>query len=728
MKRILSRLMVMLMILCLLLSAAMAEGIDGGGEILPELPRSLIGLFVRDGAFYAVGWSGEVYRYRESGWEMLGGLEGDAQQVDVADGAVWMLDRWEDVNDARSGYRIMMAVMQNGGQLGETQVCCDIVWDVHAEDWPRCQGFVVEGSEAYILMEDAANYGTANLYRVDLSSGVAGKILSGPLSEMRRYRDGLVIARRFSWEEYYEADGTEQPPQIVTIDMKTGAVETIGLMTGYADGALTYDAETDELYFSNSSYVYRAAGNTPERVGYLIASGREHESLPAAVWQGRYYVHEGYGLKSGSVDAAQFPNRILRVAHVYEVENLIYAFALQHPDIAIEYVERVPGSADELTRHMQSSAAADVYSCMVDTDFVNLRDKKYMVDLSSSAVLSETVARMDDRLTTALYLDGKLCALPCALGVSIDGYYPGAWEKAGVPTELVPSTYEELLAFIETWYDDYFPDNRGMQLFEASYDLRSELIGMIWITQILRCQKDGVTPTLDTPTVRALLSRLEEIAPVIAEVAPIDGWYEWIEDNALFTVDVNPLPRTWRSGNPPQPMILSLDGETEPVIMASMGVLTVNPYSGNADLAIELLEYIAQHLPHTLKIALMPEENDPVPFYSEENLAAHREQIAEMERQLETASEEERAELQSGIQWMRELLAEAEEDPWVYSPEDIAYYRENIEPYLVYGLSPVFATDQMSGILRRYLDGQLLLDDCIREFDRVVWMIRMENE
>lgn len=728
MKQILSRMMAALLTLCLLLPAAMAEETDGGGTFLPELPGSLIGLFVREDVFYAVSWSREVYRNNGSGWERLGELEGDAQQMDVADGAVWMLDRWEDMSDERSGYRISMAAMQGDGHLGETQVRCDIVWDVRAEDWPRCLGFVVEGSEAYILMEDAMNYGTQNLYRVGLTSGIASKLLSGPLSEMQRYRDGLFVARRFNWDEYYEANGTYQPPQIVTVDPKTGAVETIGLMTGNADGALTYDAETDELYFSNSGYVYRASGNAPERVGYLIPSGMEHENLPAAVWQGRYYVHEGNGLKSGSVDAAQFPERILRVAHVYAVEKLIHAFALEHPDIAIEYVERVPGSADELIRHMQSSAAADVYGCAVDTDFVNMRDKKYMVDLSSSAVLSATVARMDDRLTSALYLDGKLCALPCDLSAVINGYYPGAWEKAGVSTELAPTTYEELLGFIETWHDDYFDDNRGMQFFEASYDLRSELIGTIWITQMLRCQEDGVTPTLDTQTMRKLLSRLEEIAPVIAEVAPIDGWYDWIEDNALFTADVNPLPRTWRSGNPPQPMILSLDGATEPVIMANMSVLTVNPYSQNADLAIELLEYIAQHLPQTLKIALMPEENDPIPYYDEESLTAHRERLAEMERQLETASEEEIAEFQSSIQWMREVLADAEADPWVYTPEDIAFYREHIEPYLVFGLSPVFATDQVNGILHRYMDGQLSLDDCVREFDRVVWMIRMENQ
>ena len=727
MKHTISRLISLLLTLCLLTPAAIAEGENSEAAILPELSCSLTGLFVRDNAPYAVSWSGDVYRQEESGWVLMGVMEGNTQRVDLSDGAVWMLERWEDETDERSGYRISMAVMQEG-TLGETQLCCDIVWDVNADEWARCQGFVVEGSEAYVLMEDAANYGTQNLYRVNLNSGVAAKLLSGPLTEMQRYKDGLFIARRFSWDEYYGADGSETPPQIVTIDLNTGAVETVGMMTGYADGALTYDAETDEIYFSNSSYVYRAAGSTPERVGYLIPSGMEHEGLLAMVWQGRYYVHEVSGLISGSIDPMQFPERVLRVAHVYEVEELIHAFALEHPDIAIEYVERVPGSADELTRHMQSSAAADVYSCMVDTDFVNLRDKKYMVDLSSSGVLTETVARMDERLTAPLYLDGRLCALPCALGVSVDGFYPGAWEKAGVPLELVPCTYEEMLAFIETWYDDYFEDNRGMELFEMSYDLRSELVGMICILQMLRCQKEGISPTLDDPTVRALLTRLEEIAPMIAEVAPVDEWYDWSEDNALFTAGLDPLPHTWRWSNPPQPMILSLDDETDPVIMAYMGVLTVNPYSGNADIAVELLEYIAQHLPDTLKIALMPEENEPIPYYSEKSIAAWREQVAETERLLADAPEEERAELQAALQWQRELIASAEEDPWAYSPEDIAFYRENIEPYLVYGLSPVFATDQVNTILSRYLDGQLSLDDCIREFDRVVWMIQMENQ
>lgn len=728
MKHTASRLITIMLIFYLLLPAALAEGGDDGREILPELPRSLIGLLAQEDVLYAVSWSGDAYRQEDGGWTLLGMLDGDAQQVDLSDGAIWMLERWEDTTEERSGYRISKAAVQNGGMLGETQICCDIVWDVNADDWPRCQGFVAEGGEAYVLMEDAMNYGTQNLYRVNLSTGVATKLLSGPLSELRRYKDDLFIARRFSWEEYYGADGSEQPPQIVTIDPNTGAVETIGLMTGYADGALAYAPETGEVYFSNSSYVYRAAGNAPERVGYLIPSGMEHEGLPAVVWQGRYYVHEVNGLISSSVDPAQLPERTLRVAHVYEVEKIIHDFARLHPEIAVEYVEWVPSGADELTRHMQSSAAADVYSCMIDKDFVNLRDKKYMVDLSSSAVLTETVARMDERLTAALYLDGKLCALPCAIGVSVDGYYPGAWEKAGVPLELVPSTYGELLDFIVTWYNDYLADNKGMQFSEMSYDLRSELVFTVCLKQILRCQADGKAPTLDDPTVRALLTRLEEIAPIIEEVAPVDGWYEWSEDNALFTEDANPLPRTWRWGNPPQPMILGLDNETEPVILANMGVLTVNPYSENADIAIELLAYIAQHLPDTLKIALMPDENDPIPYYSEEDLAYWRAQAAETERLLEEAPEEDRAELQATLQWERELLASAEEDPWAYTPEDIAFYRENIEPYLVCGLSQVFGTDQVNGIMIRYLDGQLSLDDYIREFDRIVWMIQMENQ
>ena len=723
MKHLLPCLLCLVLALCAVLPAALAEG-DGltleRGDYLQEL-------FVCDDVLHAVTGHGWIYAQADSGWEQRGQLPGDLQGIDLSNGDVWTLVRWDDLNEDRAGHRIERAAFRADGTLGESEVCCDIAWDVRAEEWPSCYGFAIEDGAAYVLMEDAMDYRTHALYRVDLSSGAGTKILSGPLNELRHYQDDLLLSRCFSWDDYMN-DGQ---PQIVTIDPATGAMEVIGLMTGYADGALAYDPGTDNVYFSNSSMVYRAAGTTPEAVGYTIPSGMEHEGRPAAVIRGRYYVLEG-SLLSAAIDPDQMPGRTLRVAHEYDLENAVHDFAVLHPEIAIQYVDNLPHAPEELVLHMQSSAAADVYSHSVTSSFVTLRDKKYMTDLSDNEALAAAVGQMDQRLIAPLYLDGKLCAVPYNLSLITDGWYPGAFEKAGVPAELVPSSVEELLEFIVTWYDDYFEDNEGMQFYEYALGLRNDLIMRIVSMQALRCQETGETLSLNTPEVRALLKRVEEIGPILEEVAPPLNDYVYggdMADNALFTWDAQPAPHRWFMENAPQPMPLSLTTGTDPYLMASMDVLAVNPYSTNADIAMELLAYIAQHLPEEQQIALMPDRNDPLAMYDEEDIARQQENIAQLTQQLEEAPEEEKAEAKWRLNMAKDSLEFMEQHRWVYTVEDIAYYREAIEPYVVYPLSAAFGagSEQISSLSVRYMDGQISLDEFIREFDRIVWMIEHEQ-
>lgn len=722
MKHLFLRLICLLLALCAAFPAALAEG-DG-----PTLARGdyLQELFVRDDVLHAVTGQGYVYAQTDSGWEQRGQLPGDVRGIDLSNGDVWMLVRWDDMNDDRAGYRIKRAAFQPDGTLGEAEVCCDIAWDVLAEEWPSCYGFALEDGAAYVLMADAMDYRTRVLYRVDLGSGAGTKILSGPLSELRHYQDDLLLSRRFSWDDYVNGG----QPQIVTIDPETGSMEVVGLMTGYADGALAYDPGTDGIYFSNSSMVYRAAGAAPEVVGYTIPSGMEHEGRPAAVLRDRYYVLEG-SLLSAAIAPDQLPARTLRVAHEYDLESVVHDFAVLHPEIAIQYVDNLPSAPEELVLHMQSSAAADVYSYSVDSGFATMRDKKYMVDLSGDEALMAVVSRMDQRLIAPLYLDGRLCAVPYSLNLVTDGWYPGAFEKAGVPTELVPSSVEELLEFSVIWHDDYFEDNEDMQFYEYTPGLRNDLIMRIVSMQVLACQEAGETPSLNTLEVRALLTRVEEIGPIMEEIAPPLNDYVYSSDmanSALFTWDAQPMPHRWFMENAPQPMPLSLTTGKTPHLMASMNVLAVNPYSANADIAMELLAYIAQHLPEEQQIALMPDQNEPIAMYNEEDIARQQESIAQLTRQLEEAPEEEKAEAQWQFNMAKDSLDFMEQHHWVYTAEDIAYYREAIEPYVVYPLSAAFGAggEQISSLTVRYMDGQLSLDEFIREFDRIIWMI--ENE
>lgn len=703
MKHMILRWLALALALCLTTTALAAPA-----DPMPELNEPIRNLFFWEGTLYAAGVSCQLYREGEGGWLPVGRVAEDTRAMDASEGALWQLVREED----GSGYRIDRAPFLPDGRLGEGETGPAVAWDVNAGDWPECRGMAVEGGDAYVLMESGADFTQSALYRVALESGKATKLLTAPLTELTRYRDGLLLARRFSWEEYGQGDSGKDVPQIVTLDPASERMETVGLMTGYMDGALTYDRAADSVYFSGGSYVLRAAGDRPEKVGYLLPGGMSYEGVPAAARDGRYAVNSDGGLLACDLDPASLPQRTLRVAYTYEIEELVVRFARLHPEVAVELVDHIP-SAAEMTLRMGSPEALDVYLCALDSDFMNLRDKGYLADLGECEALVEAVGRMDARLTSALYLDGRLCALPCVLGVMVDGFYPEALEEAGVS---LPGSYEELLDFIADWRSE---DTR---LFEDSYDLRYELFLRMVIAQILDCQARGLTPTMNESGIRGLLEKLEALAPELAAEDAV------MAEGALFTGNVDLLPKTWTVMNAASPMILRLEREGMPVIPAQMGVLAVNPLSGSIDIALELLTYVAEHLPETLRIALMPDENEPIPLYSEAEVAAMRRSVEEGEQALAAAPEEERAELENELSWQRAVLSRMEEAPWAYSPEEIAFYRENIEPYLTFPLSPAFgvASEPLESLYGRYLDGQLSLEAFIAEFDRVIWMI--ENE
>lgn len=734
MKHVFTRWISVLLILCLLCPAVLAEDAQKEPEIIQTFTDSVRYLFVQDDTLYAQTFFGQIYQQVEGGWQLAASYPADMDIQDICTEGdkIWLLFRREETSKSEACYQIVQGSL-DGSQVGEP-LTLDL--DMGEQSWISMYGMVVDGDTAYILAEHPDDWTRTRLYRVDMTSGHAEKITDEPLTELTAYKDGLLLARRHTWEET-DDNGDELPPQIVSIDPATGELTRIALMIDWRTAALTYDAEADAIYFCDSSHVYKAAGDTPEIVGYLLPSNMSRENASSIVHQGRYYVEDFREVSSAPVDPSLQPAHILRIEPFSELEDILREYAKLHPDVAIEYVDNYWSDLDEFTRLMQSDNAPAVISLSMSNSFAILRNKKYLVDLSSSQVLMDTVSAMYPHLTSELLTDGHLYGLPVTMEASCLGYYTGALEKAGVPEELMPSTYGELLDFIVTWHDDYFDDNEGMEIVQYADDLRSSLFLWIYDAQRLACQNAGVALTYDTPTFRALLKRLDEITPVIDVVAPkMDDMddYEFITNNALITeYDCYPLPRRFQL-NPntdAKPLILSLDEQTDPTISAYMTVMAVNPYCGETDAAMELMEYVAQNLTQVFRTTMMPDCNDPIEVGDyERSLEYWRRETAALEKRVEEDPDD--IDLADQLARYRETVANMEENGrWAMTTEDILWYREHVAPYLTLqtsNYSSSNASQQMSSIQLRYRDGQLCAEDFIREIESVVFIIQGENQ
>lgn len=737
MKRTVSRLFSLLMILCLLCPAALAEGAQESPQTVETFDSGVRNLFVREDTLYAQTYHDTFYRQVEGGWQSVGAVTEDLDIWCIfAEGdTVWLVIRREAFGKTEACYQIVPANFDASGNYTGLGDPVTFTPEMDDDNWVSMDSLVVDGDTAYVLSQIPENWDYKRLYRVDMASGETKKVLDGPFGELTAYKDGLLLARRLNWEERDDND-RPLPPQIVAIDPATAEITTVGLMLDWDTAALAYDPEKDACYFCDSTHVFLATEGEPEIVGYLLPSDMGREGSSSLVYQGRYYVADSNEVSSASVDPSLLPRHVLRIQQSYELSDLIREYARLHPDVAIEYVEAYWSDLDAFTRIMQGEHAPVMFSMNMSHDFPILRSKKYLVDLSSSQLLMDTVSAMYPHLTRELLVDGHLYALPIYVEASCLGYYPLALEKAGVPEELMPSTYGELLDFIVTWHDDYFPDNEGMEVVQYADDLRRSIFHWIYDAQQRSCE-NGETLTYDTPTFRGLLRRLDEITPIIDVVAPKmedTSDYDYIANNALITeYECYPLPKAYRPSPEwdAKPLVLSLDDQTPPTIHTYMNVVAVNPYTEETEAAVELLEFIAQNLSQVFRTTTMPDCNDPIEQSGyDSDLAYWTSEIAAMERRL--AADPDNPDLKDELERYQRNLKNLEEEGRVaMTTEEIMWYRENIAPYLTLttsAFSSSNAAGQMQSFVNRYCDGQINADEFIQEIDRIVWMVQMENQ
>lgn len=717
------RLLVVWLVLCLIGTAALAEG-QGALSSLP----SVKGFAALNGELYALSYDG-VYRVTGEGWQRC-----------VSDGSIRAIAAGERELYLLTGtygdepFLIASAAQREDGSLGEPESVCEVGWGLRAGDWPEQHGFAVAGEYACVLVfDDAASDGqwfNNSLYRVSLADGSADKLAQGLMTCLTVAPDGQVLT----------LDNGRQ--QLVAIDAAAGTLTDLAALPGSDCGGLAYDAAQEVVCFRRGNELYGLSAAQPEirQYGYLPQARTIPEMMLAAARDGCYYVtDEGEsGYLSCPIDPAQVPSRTLRVAGAECVSEPIRAFLQEHHDVAVSEQGGLSLDAEAFLRHMQSDVAADIYALDIDCGyFAALRDKGYLADLSGSEEIAAFVGRMYPQLTKELFKDGGLYALPVSMYAFTQGYHPAALRRAGLTEANLPASYDELMDFIARWEAEFYDEHPDMLLYLTASDMFENLFDELLDAQLLLCEARGETPTFNTPDMWRLLNRLEALHPVIDEVVPIpeaDGHgvvYAYGDpERQLFLGVDSPLPSELVDRNT-KPLALSLTAEQAPVIKAHMTVLVVNPYSDQQELAMELMAYVTECLPKNFMLAVMPDESEPLEnsWYAEYT-ADTREAIAEVMAQMETCDPAERAELESLLQELRAQQEALEHDRWAFSEEDIAWYREHIAPYLTVTTTSLLSRDdaETQSLRRRYLDGQMELEQFIREFDRVMTMRIKENQ
>jgi len=746
MRKRFARFLALMLVLCLTPFAALAEDTDAAPEENPVVetlnntPSSLVTL---GGQLYAVsGWDG-VFQKVDGGWKRALSFATENGSYDVlatatADDTLYVMVR--DYSGESTVHAIMTTHVEDGALAPLTKVA-DVDFSIGEDYYPQLYGMAADKDNVWFLIyPDSGDWNNNDLYRVTLSDGKATKLTRDHLTGLTPYTGDKLLAVYSN----YEAENEEDRRALVAVDKETGAIEKLCSLRGNQNYlGLTYDSASGYVYITDDSHLYRFDSTFAEATlcAYLPPHSSDN-SASGTIFDGKYYLPDWSDSRymACTVDPALLPSRVLRMNYSNSGDDLLRAFCLEHPEIALETGSSDAYTAEDISRAMTSGDnSADIFSLYLSNGtYEALRRKGYCYDLSGSEILSGFVSRMYPHFAKVLMQDTKLCAIPSYVSVSSIGYFPLAFEKVGLTEEDVPTTMMEMLDFIQMWVDDYADEYPEMQLFQGSYRLREQLFSMIFQMQISYCEAQGETLTFDTPVIRKLLSRLEEIGPALKSMEPEENSAASMvfysdDPNALFTTYASILPDRYGSGRRwnGYPMILALDEGMTPALSMNMSAYIVNPNSENTDLAVTFLEYMVEHMYQDTKITLLPDENEPYQNeYYEQNMKYYDESIAMTTEALESAAEEDKAMYEEQLTWLKEAKERTEkEERWAISAEEIAEYRE-IAQYLTILSTDMFsgANNEASNLMQRYIDGQIGAEQFIKEFSRIIRMIQMENQ
>ena len=365
------------------------------------------------------------------------------------------------------------------------------------------------------------------------------------------------------------------------------------------------------------------------------------------------------------------------------------------------------------------------------TDFQSIMRKGYAADLSGSDAIRHYVEDLYPSILQAVGRDESIFALP------VDGYgflqlYEGFFfEKTGHP---LPRTVAELVDFIEGWPTRYAVEWPQMEpIYMAAYKRTLAQVALDIYQDAMRYR--GGTFTYDTPLLRRMLSAIDALPDGAGEdSAPM-------ENNGEFRMEVLPLREQIRDFHAFRgegrdsytfyPLLLAADDNEPAVMRLEVTALFINPRTKNLDGAMRFLENYISVINPELRMLFSPDMNKPIPNpRHEEQLAAQQAHLDDLTARRDKAQGAERTELQRLVDISTKDLADMREDGrWLVSEETIAAWRAMAEHnYVNQRTGDNLASEEVYSLFSRYLEGQMDLEQFVREAEAKTRLIMKESQ
>lgn len=574
----------------------------------------------------------------------------------------------------------------------------------------------------------------------DLTDGSHRLIEAEHVIAAAPYRDGkLLIVIHDEKNAFDEKTNTLRNPYLGVLDPATGEVQQVSQFPYFSvDSVIWCEALDAAIYFENSRIMGLEGLTEPRQYGYLPMNWVD----AAAIVDGTTLVAGSYdGTMACQLSGTFATDEYLNIYNSY-LDDGTQLFAQRYPQVPVYFATDYYDDVEKLNQAMIAGEdALDLLQMNVsNSSFLTLMEKGYCADLSGDAELMAMAERLHPVFRDAVMKDGKLYAIPVNAYSFGWACNPGVLEELGMTAEEMPTDLIALCEMITEWNDGLMDDYPEYCLIEGVTNTREWMFNRMVDSYLEWCQAQGTEITFNTPLFRQLMAALEDMRcdemdrvysqdeqtgemyrqGLLMWGYSIVGDFSWMMEGYNDWMEIIPM---------------KLTAETDFFTAVNMEVMFLNPRSAHKDMAIELLKCRIEGMQEDQRHVLFADAVEPWenPYYRQA-MDEYQANLDELNAMLLTAAEDEKAFITQSIAECLQMMSQQEQYRWNISEEAIARYQAEVVPAILVASPSPFNSEQgagggeLSSLMKRYRDGQIDVEQFIREADNKLWMMRMENQ
>lgn len=563
---------------------------------------------------------------------------------------------------------------------------------------------------------------------------------------MCAYKDGKVVMLSRDPEKDFDYDAHRYNPfDIYVYDPATDKGEIVGQFiceNNYEPDFLVYSSALDALIYNDQSKIMGLfQWKESRQVGYLPTTYVQAAAALGDTLVSRYERYVCARTITGDFKNDEYLNFM-----GYDSEGMM-AFADQYPQVPVYQMSSDFNDLAGLNQQMSAGANApdvvDISYSSVSLD--RLISKGYCADLSGYPEIKTFVDSLYEPFRQAVTgPNGEIYAVPYS-AVSWRGYSINKkiMDEMGLTMDEMPTNLVELCAFITRWNDEFVEEFINYGPISTS-NYKEAMFNLVYREYIAYCNFTGQPLKFDTPVFREAVAaveamRTDELQDALKRKAdPEQSDYK----QGLFSTEnmlVGNFSELYTEPSEFSNFIfvpMTLTGDTPYVIETEVRYYIMNPKSQHKDLAAALLNCLIERNmggdegDSYAAYTLMATRTDPLPNpYFEEMKEQELKTLADLEQAVADASEEDKADMQAALDtekaWWEEYQRTRE---YYISAEAIRDHQEKLIPN-VYVAEPMSGQmeEQLRQLIARYRDGNITIDQFIREADGKLLMMQMEE-